>query len=134
MKKTLKFNYKNFLIAILIFLTEVLIATKLKNIFFVRAYLGDVLVVMLLYFFVRAFIKINPIKLITGIFIWSCMIECLQYFHFAELLGFQDNPVMMTILGNSFSWLDIASYAAGCGILIFMSRLDRDKNNSSHRN
>lgn len=83
MEINLKFNYKNFLIAILIFLTEVLIATKLKNIFFVRAYLGDVLVVMLLYFFVRAFIKINPIKLITGIFIWSCMIECLQYFHFA---------------------------------------------------
>ena len=134
MKNVIKFNLKNLMVAILLFLIEVLIATKLKNIFFIRAYFGDVLVVMLIYYFIRAFIKTNPIKLITGIFIFSCAIEGLQYLNFAERLGFQNNPVMMTVLGNSFSWLDIACYAAGCMILMFISGLDWDKNHGSRSN
>jgi DNA integrity scanning protein DisA with diadenylate cyclase activity len=116
----MKFNLKNFLIAIAIFLTEILIATKLKDIFFVRAYLGDVLVVMLMYYFIKSFISFEPVKLITGIFIFSCLIEILQYFHFGELLGFKDNRIMMIVLGNSFSWIDILCYFAGCVILYFI--------------
>ena len=96
---------------------EILIATKLKNIFFVRAYLGDVFVVMLIYYFIKAFINFESVKLIIGIFIFSYLIEVLQYFKFAELLGFQGNPVMMTVLGNSFSWIDILCYFTGCVIL-----------------
>lgn len=116
----MKFNLKYFLIAIAIFLTEILIATKLKDIFFVRAYLGDVFVVMLMYYFIKSFISFEPVKLITGIFIFSCLIEILQYFHFGELLGFKDNRIMMIVLGNSFSWIDILCYFAGCVILYFI--------------
>ncbi|MNK22748.1 hypothetical protein D3C87_410290 [compost metagenome] len=120
MKINFKFSLKNFLIAIAIFLVEVLIATKLKDWFFVRAYLGDVFVVMLMYYFIKAFFDFEPIKLIIGIFIFSCSIEFLQYFHFAELLGFKDNQLMMIVLGNSFSWLDILCYFAGCVILFLI--------------
>ena len=116
----MKFNLKYFLIALAIFLTEILIATKLKDIFFVRAYLGDVFVVMLIYYFVKAFFDFEPLKLIIGIFIFSCLIEVLQYFHFGELLGFKDNRLMMIVLGNSFSWIDILCYFAGCVILYFI--------------
>ena len=113
----MKFNLKYFLIAIAIFLTEILIATKLKDIFFIRAYLGDVFVVMLMYYFIKAFFGFDPVKLIIGIFIFSCLIEFLQYFHFGELLGFRDNRIMMIVLGNSFSWIDIVCYFAGSAIL-----------------
>jgi DNA integrity scanning protein DisA with diadenylate cyclase activity len=116
----MKFNPKYFVIAIAVFLTEILIATKLKDVFFVRAYLGDVFVVMLIYYFIKAFINFEPVKLITGIFIFSCLIEFLQYFHFGELLGFKDNRIMMIVLGNSFSWIDILCYFAGCVILYFI--------------
>lgn len=116
----MKFNLKYFLIAIAIFIVEVLIATKLKDIFFVRAYLGDVFVVMLMYCFIKAFFNLNPAKLIIGIFIFSCLIEFLQYFHFGELLGFKHNRVMMIVLGNSFSWIDIICYCAGCVILFLI--------------
>nr|WP_133945173.1 DUF2809 domain-containing protein [Epilithonimonas xixisoli] len=118
-----KFNLKNFLIAVAIFLVEVLIATKLKDWFFVRAYLGDVFVVMLMYYFIKAFIEINSTKLIVGIFIFSCLIEFAQYFHFAELLGFKDNRLMMIVLGNSFSWIDILCYFAGCVILFLLTKI-----------
>ena len=116
----MKFNLKYFLIAIAIFFMEVLIATKLKDWFFVRAYLGDVFVVMLMYYFIKAFFDFEPVKLIIGIFIFSCLIEFLQYFHFAEVLGFKDNRLMMIVLGNSFSWLDILCYFAGCVILFLI--------------
>lgn len=116
----MKFNLKYFLIAVGIFFTEILIATKLKDIFFVRAYLGDVFVVMLMYYFIKAFFNFDPVKLIIGIFIFSCLIEFLQYFHFGELLGFKDNRMMMIVLGNSFSWLDILCYFAGCVILLLI--------------
>lgn len=127
MKINFKFDYKNLLIALLIFLTEVLIATKLKNIFFVRAYLGDVLVVILIYYFIKSFFKIEPTELIIGIFIFSCLIEFLQYFKFAELLGFQDNSIIMTVLGNSFSWIDILCYFMGCVILFLTSKIKSEQ-------
>jgi DNA integrity scanning protein DisA with diadenylate cyclase activity len=125
-KINFKFNLKYFLIAIAIFLTEILIATKLKDIFFVRAYLGDVFVVMLMYYFIRAFFDFEPVKLIVGIFIFSCLIEFLQYFHFGELLGFKDNRIMMIVLGNSFSWIDILCYLSGCAILLIIA-IQRDR-------
>ncbi len=46
------FNYKYFLTTIFLFLAEVSIATFFKDIFWLRAYFGDVLVVILdLYFY-----------------------------------------------------------------------------------
>jgi DNA integrity scanning protein DisA with diadenylate cyclase activity len=88
-KINFKFDYKNLLIAIVIFFIEVLIATKLKECFFVRAYLGDVFVVILMYYFIKAFFDFDSTKLIVGIFIFSCLIEFAQYFHFGEILGFK---------------------------------------------
>jgi hypothetical protein len=98
----------------------VLIATVFSNIFFVRAYLGDVLVVMLLFTLVKSFIIIkNNQNLILGIFLFSCLVEWAQYFHIAEKLGLQPGSIMYIIVGNSFSWIDIVCYAAGC-LLLFL--------------
>ena len=119
MKLKLRFNLKYFLVTIIIFFVEVLIATWLKDIFFVRAYLGDVIVVMLLYIFIKSFLTItNNEKLIIGILIFSCCVEFAQYFNVAEKLGFQSGSFMYIVIGNSFSWIDILCYAVGC-LLIY---------------
>ncbi|MBO9692605.1 DUF2809 domain-containing protein [Chryseobacterium sp.] len=123
----LQFSLKYFILTAFIFLTEVLIATKLNNIFFVRAYLGDVIVVMLLYTFVKSFVKINDHKLILGILIFSFMVEFAQYFHVAEKLGFRPGSLMYIVIGNSFSWIDNLCYAIGCLILyIFVRTTNND--------
>lgn len=122
------FNLKYFLLTILIFLTEVLIATTFKDIFILRAYIGDVLVVILIYTFILSFFKLNKLKLIIWIFLFSCVVEFLQYFRFAEILGFKDNKVMMIVLGNSFSWIDIFCYGSGClfiYLMIFWTKINR---------
>lgn len=121
----LKFKPKYLLLTILIFLVEVLIATVLKNNFFIRAYLGDVIVVMLLYTFVKSFFTVNDTKLILGIFAFSCVVELAQYFNIAEKLGFQPGSLMYIVIGNSFSWVDIACYAAGCLLLYLLVKLKK---------
>jgi len=121
----LKFKPKYLLLTILIFLVEVLIATVLKNNFFIRAYLGDVIVVILLYTFVKSFFTVNDTKLILGIFAFSCVVEFAQYFNIAEKLGFQPGSLMYIVIGNSFSWVDIACYAAGCLLLYLLVRLKK---------
>jgi len=123
----LKFSLKYLLITIVIFLVEVLIATKLKDIFFVRAYLGDVIVVMLLYTFIKSFFRITDNeKLILGILIFSCLVEFAQYFNIAEKLGFQPGSLMYIIIGNSFSWIDILCYTVGCLLLFLFVKFQKN--------
>lgn len=121
------FNYTYFLATVFIFLTEVLIATKLKNIFFVRAYLGDVIVVMLIYTFIKTFFRIEDNKkLILSILIFSFLIEFAQYFNIAEKLGFQKGSLMYIVIGNSFSWIDILCYLVGCLLLFVFVKLQKN--------
>lgn len=122
-----KFSLKYFLLTILIFLVEVLIATKLKDIFFVRAYLGDVIVVMLLYTFVKSFISINNQKLILGILAFSCLVEFAQYFKIADKLGFLPGSLMYIVVGNSFSWIDILCYAVGCLMIYLFVKFEESR-------
>lgn len=126
-----KFSLKYLLLTIFIFLVEVLIATVLKNQFFIRAYLGDVIVVMLLYTFVKIFLIVNNTKLILGIFAFSCMIEFAQFFNIAEKLGFQPGSLMYIVIGNSFSWIDIACYAVGCLLLYLFVKIKFNEKKSA---
>lgn len=125
-----KFNLKYFLLTILIFLVEVLIATVLKDQFFIRAYLGDVIVVMLLYTLVKSFFITNNTKLILGIFAFSCLIEFAQFFNIAEKLGFQPGSLMYIVIGNSFSWIDIVCYGVGCLILYLLVKINSKQKES----
>lgn len=121
------FNYTYFLATVFIFLTEVLIATKLKNIFFVRAYLGDVIVVMLIYTFIKTFFRIEDNKkLILSILIFSFLIEVAQYFNIAEKLGFRKGSLMYIVIGNSFSWIDILCYFVGCLLLFVFVKFQKN--------
>lgn len=119
-----QFNKKYFLQAVSLFLIEVLIATIFRKIYFLRAYVGDILVVMLIYTFVLSFLKVkNKDKLLVGIFLFAVAIEILQFFKIAELLGFSKGSIGYTLMGNYFSWEDIICYAVGCILLkIFNSK------------
>ncbi|MDR2206411.1 MAG: DUF2809 domain-containing protein [Flavobacteriaceae bacterium] len=122
-----RFSIKYFATTALLFLIEVLIATKLNHVFFVRAFLGDVFVVMLIYVFLLSFFEIkNKNVLILGIFAFACLIEFSQYFKIAEKLGFEKGSIMYIVLGNSFSWMDILCYATGC-LLVFMEKINLQK-------
>lgn len=102
-----------FISFVIIFATEFLIAVYCHD-DFVRPYVGDVLVVILLYCLARTAFP-DKIKLLPlWIFIFACLVEVGQYFNYVELLGFSGNPVMSTIMGTSFALEDIVCYFVGC--------------------
>ncbi|MFK8270767.1 ribosomal maturation YjgA family protein [Capnocytophaga stomatis] len=119
-----QFNKKYFLQAVFLFVIEVLIATVFRKIYFLRAYVGDILVVMLIYALVLAFFKVkNKDKLLVGVFLFAVAIEILQFFKLAELLGFSRGSIGYILMGNYFSWEDIICYGIGCILLkIFNSK------------
>lgn len=86
---------------------------------FIRPYLGDVLVVLFLYAFVRIFIPEKITLLPLYIFLFASAVEVLQYFELVKVLGLEQNRVLSVLLGSTFDWKDIGCYAAGCLLLGF---------------
>lgn len=102
--------------AAVLFGTEVFIALFVHD-RFVRPYLGDVLVVLFLYAFVRIFIPERIALLPLYIFLFASAVEALQYFELVKVLGLEKNRVLSVVLGSTFDWKDIGCYAVGCLLL-----------------
>jgi len=113
-------SVRHFLCFILLFLVEVYIGKYVKD-SFVRPYLGDVLVVILLYCLVRSFLHVEDRNLIIGVFTFACFVEFTQYIHLIRILGLEHSKVVSAIMGTSFAWNDILCYLAGCLIVYFAS-------------
>lgn len=114
---------------ILLFVCELLIARFYFS-DFVRSYLGDVLVVILLWSFVRIFVPEKIRLLPLWVFIFACLIETGQYFNYTELLGVSEYPLLCTLMGTSFAWGDILSYLAGCTVCGIVEIVRYKRNNS----
>ena len=94
----------------------------------VRPYIGDLLVVILIYMTVRSFIPEGIKMLPLYVFIFAVIVEILQFFDVVSMLKVSDNAAARTIIGTSFSWTDIIMYAIGClmtYILQFFINKDR---------
>lgn len=105
---------QHLLIAVFVFITEILIATTFAHTGFIRPFLGDYLVVILLYHLLKSARDIPPLKLAVGVFVFACMVETAQYFQLADLLGFPRGSIMSILIGTNFSWADILMYLLGC--------------------
>ena len=90
---------------LVIFCIEVLIALYVRD-NFVRPYIGDVLVVVLVYSFVRIFLPTGIPRMPFYVFLFACFIEVMQYFQLVETLGIT-NRAAKIILGSTFDWKDI---------------------------
>jgi hypothetical protein len=113
----LHFNIHYFLLTVLLFITEVCIALFVRD-NFIRPYLGDVLVVILIYSFVKSFWTISVIKAAMAVLLFAFGVETLQYFAIIEKLGLQNNSLARTVIGTSFAWEDILAYIVGIVIVI----------------
>ena len=113
-----KKRFFNFILFMIFLAIEVLIALYVHD-DFVRPYLGDVLVVVVLYFFVRIWIPEKYRWLPGAIFVFAAVVEVLQYFRLVEILGVENNVFLRTILGSTFDIKDIVCYGVGCLLLGF---------------
>ncbi len=109
------------LLTILFVIVEVLIALYVHD-EFIRPYIGDVLVVVVLYTFVRIFIPENIKWLPLYIFIFASFVECMQLIGLVNLLGFENNAFMRVLMGSVFDIKDILCYGVGCLLLDCVER------------
>ncbi len=101
---------------IVIFLIELFIALFVRD-NFIRPYVGDMLVVVLIYTFLRIVFPEKPRLLPLYVFLFAAGVEALQGIHIVELLGLQDNRFFSVLIGTTFDWKDIACYGVGCLLL-----------------
>lgn len=118
----LRFHKTYFFLFILIFITEVLIALYVRDAI-IRPYIGDVLVVILIYCFVKAFFNFRTLPVAIGVLLFAFLVETLQYFRFIEAVGLQDVKLARVVIGTSFAWMDIWCYIAGFIIILFAERM-----------
>lgn len=104
------------IITIILLIIEVLIALYVHD-NFIRPYIGDVLVVIVIYSLVRILIPEKCRLLPLFIFIFSVAVELLQYIHIANILGAADNRFLSTLIGGVFDMKDILCYGVGCILL-----------------
>lgn len=106
------FNKKYFLLTVLFFIIEVLIALYVRDAI-IRPYGGDFLVVMLIYFFVKTFVPLENLTIAIGVLLFAYTIEVLQYFDIVTILGLRGNRLAEIVIGTGFSWWDMLAYTLG---------------------
>lgn len=95
---------------------EVLIAIFIHD-KFIRPYIGDVIVVVVIYTFIRIFIPEKCHLLPLWVFIFAAGVEVLQLFHIVDLLGLGSIRFFRILIGSVFDLHDILCYAVGCMLL-----------------
>lgn len=119
-KRIIKLNVKYLIAFILIFAIEFVIAVYVHD-SIIRPSVGDILVVILMYCFIRAFIAKEIKHLPLYLFIFAVAVEISQYFHMADLLHIH-NRVIRILMGTSFDIKDILCYFLGFIILCLFEK------------
>ena len=121
----LRTNKRSFYLAMTVFwlAVEVVIACYVHD-RFIRPYVGDVLVVVVVYCFVRIWVPQGVRLLPLYVFLFAAGVEVLQYFHLVDLLGAGNNTFLRVVLGSVFDLKDILCYGIGC---VFLEGFERVK-------
>lgn len=104
---------------------------------FIRSYIGDVIIVWVLYCLFRSFVpkKFSSYAVAVGILAFSFVVEFLQKAHIADLLGIE-NRLLRVLIGTNYATEDLWCYAAGTAvtlleIFIFQKLSSRRKNENT---
>ena len=113
------FNKKYFILLLFVFIIELFIALYVRD-GFIRPYGGDILAVLFVYYFLKIFLKLDNLLLASFALFFAFLIEIAQYFNVLVFLRLENSNLARIILGNSFSWGDIACYFVGILLILFL--------------
>ena len=122
--------------SVVLLIIEILIGIYAHG--WIRNYLGDVLVVILLYTLFRTVLPEWPEKwyiLPTAILVFAFSVELLQLWGFCDRFGIT-NRLLRIIIGTGFSLADLLCYAVGlvpCYVSEYMQNRKREVNNGKRR-
>lgn len=115
-----------FLIAILILGIEILIALYVRD-QLVRPFLGDTLVIILLYSFVLFWfsvfqLDVSKLKVALYVLLFAFLVEFAQWVHILDILDLRKFKIARIVLGTSYDWRDLIAYVAGFLTLRILDR------------
>src|SRR5690606_29578844 len=113
----LRFSIRYFLLTLLLFASEVFIALEVND-DVIRPYVGDILVVMLIYCFLRTFLKIPVQKAAWSVLTFSFLIEFLQFLNIISVLKLEKSALARTVIGHSYSVIDLLMYVIGFALIL----------------
>ena len=131
MARLLTFKWPYFLLTVMLFCVEVLIALFIDD-RFIRPYFGDFLVVILVYCFLRSFITLLVFTLAMTALLFAYFVETLQYFDVVRKLGLEKSTLAKTVMGSSFEWSDMLAYTLGICLVLYVEHLIATKFYTSH--
>ena len=102
----------NLLLFLLLLGVEILIALFVHD-GFIRPFVGDVIVVAVIYYFIRIFFPVDIKYLLLYIFIFSVVVELTQLIGLTQIAS-GGSRFLQILAGTSFSIWDILCYAIGC--------------------
>ncbi len=108
---TFGFSLKHALFSLALFVVLTVIALFVRD-SFIRPFLGDVLVVIWLYYAVASLWRPSPLKLMLYVVAFSFCIEFSQYVQILKLLNI-DSKVLNVVLGSTYDPMDLVAYTLG---------------------
>ncbi|NLK95567.1 MAG: DUF2809 domain-containing protein [Clostridiales bacterium] len=110
-----KEKIKNLLYFLFFLIIEILIALFIHD-NFIRPYIGDVLVIFVIFFFIKIFLNKENKLLPIYILLFAIVVEIIQGLNFIDKLSI-NNKIIRIILGSTFDIKDILCYVVGAIIL-----------------
>ncbi|MBD1856729.1 DUF2809 domain-containing protein [Leptolyngbya sp. FACHB-1624] len=113
----LRFNQSSFTLFAILFAIVVMIALFFRD-DWIRPLLGDVLIVMVIAYFVHAFVAVPLRKIAIGTLIFAYLIEFLQFLNLIDILGWRNSELAHLTIGSTFDWRDLIAYTLGIAIVL----------------
>ena len=108
----LRFSAKNGLKSLVCFIALVVIALYVRD-SFIRPTVGDVLVVVWLYYFLASLFSMLVNWLVSLVVLIAFAVELGQWLQVAAWLGIEPPSPLAVILGATFDWKDLLAYCIG---------------------
>ena len=115
------FNRNYFIAFCLLLIIEICIALFVHDTI-IRPFIGDVLVVILIYCFVKTFTDTSYPKVILGVLLFAYTVEVLQATSMIHWLGLENNRIAKIILGTTFDWKDLLAYTVGALLILIFEK------------
>jgi uncharacterized protein DUF2809 len=128
-----RFSKRYAILSIALFVVEVFIALFIHD-RLVRPFVGDMLVVILIFTICRSVINANYFWLALSVLIFSFAVEIGQYFDLVAALGLQQCVLARTIIGTTFDYHDLLAYGAGVLLILIIGLLNRNGSDWHRRN
>lgn len=100
---------------------------------FIRPFVGDLLVVWLIFFVCRSLVITSPSRLLLAVWVFCCAVEFGQYWHLVALLHLQQIPLARIVIGATFDGNDLLAYTLGALSLYALLRYQRRRVSADHR-